>query len=234
MLLLSSTSEILQLLTSGSEAVAVQISYADYTAPSTVDPETTTNVVISAAGTVTIVPSPSGSAKRNVKELSIYNTDGSGTLQVTVIHYDGSVQVQKQTATLQPNYALHYEDKEGWYVTDGAGGRQGLQGIPGANGTNGTNGTNAGNIGSATLDFGTGNGTANVVVTGQATILTTSAVQAFFMADTTTDHNDGDHMFAALVVSLTCGAVVAGTGFTIYATCSDDVVGTFKVRFVWN
>jgi len=90
--------------------------------------------------------------------------------------------------------------------------------------------------GVTTIDFGaTGSDYLATVVTGQASISGTSDVEAYFMADSTTDNDEDAHNIAAQLVGLTAGSIVAGTGFTIYATCEDEIAcGTFKVRWVYN
>jgi isochorismate hydrolase len=70
-------------------------------------------------------------------------------------------------------------------------------------------------------------------VTGQSGILSTSQVQAFLMADSTSDHTVLDHTYAALFIALTCGAIVPGTGFTVYATSQYHLEGTFALRWKW-
>lgn len=90
--------------------------------------------------------------------------------------------------------------------------------------------------GTATIDFGAAPGgfEASVVVTGQASILATSKVEAYFMADDSTgDHTANDHRYAPLFIALTCGTPTAATGFTLYARALERMTGTFAVRFVW-
>jgi hypothetical protein len=235
MILLSTSSALLQLVTGGAQTLAVHVAWADYTPPSTVAPSSQ-DLLVSTSGTTTIAPSPSGSAQRNVKHISVHNNDPSATNQIAVQHYDGTNTINLAVCPLQPGYTLHYEDGWGWYVTDASGGRQGVQGLPGTSGANGTNGTNAGNIGTAILNFGAapGSNQASVAVTGQTSILSTSAVQPFFMQDTTSDHGPQDHQFADLVISLTASVPTPGVGFTISGLAADNIVGTFQVRFVWN
>jgi hypothetical protein len=90
--------------------------------------------------------------------------------------------------------------------------------------------------GIATLDFGsTPAEEAQVGVTGQAGIVSGSFVEAFFMRETTADNGVDEHEEAAAMCRLVCGAVVAGAGFTIYATAIHALAtGTFSVRWVWN
>lgn len=89
--------------------------------------------------------------------------------------------------------------------------------------------------GTAILDFGsTPTDTASVVVTGQAGIVAGSDVEAFFMRQATGDNAVEEHEQAAVLCPLICGAIVAGTGFTIFArTLMNSVLGkgTFNVRW---
>lgn len=90
--------------------------------------------------------------------------------------------------------------------------------------------------GTAEIDFGAapGSNEANVIVTGQADIGAGSNVEAFFMADDfTADHTDSDHAYAPTLMGLTCGTVVAGTGFTINARSHHKLTGRWAVRWVW-
>lgn len=87
--------------------------------------------------------------------------------------------------------------------------------------------------GSAVLNFGSAPGTNHVttVVTGQASISATSHVEAFLMAESTASHNAIEH--AIVPIKITCGAVVAGVGFTINAFSELRLSGTFACRWVW-
>jgi hypothetical protein len=90
--------------------------------------------------------------------------------------------------------------------------------------------------GTATIDFGPFPGTSEAVIAvgGQASILATSDVQAYIMADDTSGtHTANDHRVAAALMSLTCGTPVASTGFSIYGRCADKMQGTFFLRWVW-
>jgi hypothetical protein len=90
--------------------------------------------------------------------------------------------------------------------------------------------------GTATINFGSFPGAqeASVAVTGQTSISATSKAEAYVMGDdTTSDHTASDHKYFPLFATLTCGTPTAGTGFTIYACCVDQLQGTFQVRWVW-
>jgi hypothetical protein len=96
--------------------------------------------------------------------------------------------------------------------------------------------------GTATLDFGAFPGTseATVAVTGQASIVGGSLVEAWIFPTATADHSEDEHRAEDLVVSV--GALVVGTGFTIYgrggATPANGicttVYGAWTVGWVWN
>ena len=93
--------------------------------------------------------------------------------------------------------------------------------------------------GTAVLNFGTayppatrGSNTASVVVTGQTNITTNAKPQAWMAVSTTADHNDEEHKLVP--INLTCGNIVAGTGFTIYANTEWRLDGTFNVFWCWQ
>lgn len=106
--------------------------------------------------------------------------------------------------------------------------------------------------GTALLDFGAfpGASDASVVVTGQAGIVAGSLVEAWVSLAASTDHSIDEHFVETL--SVKAGAIVAGTGFTIYAlnTNQNDereaagsrvtplraprLYGTWNINWVWN
>lgn len=93
--------------------------------------------------------------------------------------------------------------------------------------------------GTATVNFGAvpGTNTASVVVTGQTGILAASSLcEAWMMADSTVSgaagHNAEEHKLVP--IKLTCGALVDGVGFTIYAETEWRLTSTFQVRWVWE
>lgn len=88
--------------------------------------------------------------------------------------------------------------------------------------------------GISTLDFGAVPGTniASVTVTGQTGITSNSHAEAWMMADSTDDHNAVEHQVAP--IKITCGSIVADTGFTITGVTDWRLTGTFKVHWVWS
>ena len=87
--------------------------------------------------------------------------------------------------------------------------------------------------GTATLNFGSAPGTnvVTTVVTGQTSIGLSSHVEAFMMGSSTATHNATEHLIAP--ITLRCGDIVAGTGFTIYASTELRLTGAFTVHWVW-
>jgi hypothetical protein len=94
----------------------------------------------------------------------------------------------------------------------------------------------ASGTGTATIDFGAlpGSNEASVVVTGIPSIGGAAKAEAFFMRSTSASHTAGDHSYAALFAGLTCGDVVAATGFTIYARAEEKLTGQFTLNYVWS
>lgn len=89
--------------------------------------------------------------------------------------------------------------------------------------------------GTATLDFGAtpGGNVATVAVTGQAGIDGTAHIEAWLMAEASADHNAYEHSVVPLTVR--CGDIVNGTGFTIYGSSHELVLtGTLNVHWVWT
>jgi len=90
--------------------------------------------------------------------------------------------------------------------------------------------------GSAVVDFGAfpGSNTASVAVTGQATILATSKATAYIKSDdTSVDHTANDHLYAPILMDLSCNTPTPSTGFTINAISPYKLTGKFTVRWQW-
>ena len=89
-----------------------------------------------------------------------------------------------------------------------------------------------GATGSATLDFGTASKpAASVAVTGQASIIAGSKVEAFVRLAVSADHSADEHMVEQLKIM--AGNIVAGTGFTIYGEAYPQTSGQWNIDWVW-
>ncbi len=89
-----------------------------------------------------------------------------------------------------------------------------------------------GATGSAVLDFGTSSKpAASVDVTGQASIVADSKIEAFVRLVATADHSIDEHRLEQLKIM--AGNIVAGTGFTIYGEAYPQTSGLWNVDWVW-
>jgi hypothetical protein len=98
-----------------------------------------------------------------------------------------------------------------------------------------------GATGSTTIDFGDAPARAteaSVAVTGQATIVAGSKVEAYMMPVEligANGHNEDEHMLEDLKFTVPVSTVVAGTGFTIRGECKTGTTnGKFTVNWVWT
>ena len=114
MLLLTSTSDQIQLVTSAAATIDVHATWVD-TAGVTVTPGRT-NTAISTAATTNIAGSPGVSTQRNLKTLHARNKHATLACDITVQHTDGSTLVRLYKTTLYPGHMLAYTDQGGFAV----------------------------------------------------------------------------------------------------------------------
>jgi len=112
MILLTSTSDQLQVITSAAVTVDVHSSWVD-TLGSNITPGRT-NTNISTAATTTVTGSPAGSTERNVKTLHVRNRHASLSTDVTVQHTDGTTIVRLFKTTLYAGGMLQMTDQGGF------------------------------------------------------------------------------------------------------------------------
>lgn len=161
MLLLTSTSDKVQLVSSSTAPLEVHATYVDATSSTSPVPDRD-NTEITTATTTDIVGSPAASTWRNVQTLLIRNAHASTSNDVTVRHTDGTTAVDVFKVTLAAGEAIQYLDGVGFQVLT----------VAGAVKTSQNQGTNT--IGSAlsaavlAADVTNNNGTANTIadVTG--------------------------------------------------------------------
>src|SRR6266850_2690370 len=89
MLLLTSTSDLIQVITASSGTINVHASWMDNLS-GTITPGRTNTATISTATTTTVVGSPASSTQRNIKHISIFNNHASTSNLITVQHTDGT------------------------------------------------------------------------------------------------------------------------------------------------
>ena len=118
MILLTSTSDLVQVVTSASQAIHAYACFVDQATGPTFTPGRTNTPVIGTPTTTTIVAGPGSSGiQRNVKYISLYNA-GSAVNTVTVQSTDGTTLLTHKSVALQPGYSLEYDDLSGWKSLD--------------------------------------------------------------------------------------------------------------------
>lgn len=119
MLLLTSTSDKIQIITGTAVTVDVHASFVDYDG-TTVTPGRT-NSKITTATTTDVVASPGASVQRNVKTLHICNIHASSSVLVTVQHTDGTNVIKLEEMSLLAGERLSYVEGQGFELVDANG-----------------------------------------------------------------------------------------------------------------
>lgn len=114
MLLLTSTSDIIRIVTGAAADVDVHASWVD-NASGTITPGRTNTAPITTATTTTIVASPASGVQRNVKTLYIHNVSLTAETAVTVQHFDGTNSVDLINCTLLPDEHLNLTEEGEWH-----------------------------------------------------------------------------------------------------------------------
>ena len=127
MLLLTSTSDVIRIVTASAvSTIGVHASWAD-NASGTISLGRT-NTAITTAATTTIVAAPGASTQRNVKTLLISNNHASSACFITVQHFDGVTSVDLDAVTLlaqeslvlqETGVLLHYDATGARYTYNG-------------------------------------------------------------------------------------------------------------------
>jgi hypothetical protein len=129
MILLTATTDKLDLITGTAADLDVHASWMDY-ASGTVTPGRT-NTAITTATTTDIVPAPGASTQKNVKRLNIRNKDSADATDVTVRFNQNGTAFELHKVRLAPGDVLQYIDGVGWFLIESLATRQG--GITNAN-----------------------------------------------------------------------------------------------------
>ncbi len=120
MLNLSSTSDILRVITASAASVEVHASWVDLNG-TTVTPDSLNTPNITTATTTTVVPAPGASTVRNVKAIYITNVSTSASTRVAVEHFDGTNAVELMGFILLPGENLTFNDEGRWAHRDAQG-----------------------------------------------------------------------------------------------------------------
>lgn len=117
MLLLTSTTDRLQVVTDAVAAIDVHTSWVDTNISSGLITPGRTNTSIVTAATTSIAGAPAASIQRNVRTVHIRNKHATLATNVTVTHTDGVVTVELIKYPLGPGTQLEYTDENGWSTT---------------------------------------------------------------------------------------------------------------------
>ena len=113
MLLLTSTSDIIRVVTGSAADVDIHASYVDISG-TTVTPGRTNTTPITTATTTTIIASPAASTQRNVKAIYIHNSHATASTTVLVQHFDGTTNVDLINCTLLPDEHMNLNENGSW------------------------------------------------------------------------------------------------------------------------
>lgn len=124
MLLLTSTSDIVRIVTASAvSTITVHASYVDNNAGTITPGATNTN--ITTATTTTIVASPGSGVQRNVNSIFITNNNTSSSCAITVQHYNGTTSTDLMGFTLLPGENCVLDETGKWTHHDASGGQYG-------------------------------------------------------------------------------------------------------------
>lgn len=122
MIFLSSTVDLLQVISTSTVALKVNASWIDLLGTAATPGRT--NTAISTATTTNVVASPASSTTRNLKSMYINNTDASASETITVQHTDGTTVIPLWIGSLNAGDVLQYNEIDGFTVIDKTGARK--------------------------------------------------------------------------------------------------------------
>lgn len=119
---LTTTSDLVRVVTDVAVNVDVHASWVDWTSSSTTPGRT--NTLITTATTTTVVSSPAASTYRTVKTLVIRNRSTTTAVNIAVVHSDGTNVPELIRVQLSPGDAACYDEHRGWVTRDQLYGRE--------------------------------------------------------------------------------------------------------------
>jgi len=132
MLLLTSTSDVVRIVTASAvSTITVDASYLDNASGTITPGSTITN--ITTATTTTVVAAPGSSTQRNVASLSIANNNASSANAITVQKFNGTIAADLITVTLLAGETLIMDEMGRWRHYDSQAGEYGYNGPTAAN-----------------------------------------------------------------------------------------------------
>lgn len=128
MLLLTSTSDIVRVVTGAASTITVHVSWVD-NASGTITPGRA-NYSITTAATTTIVPSPGAGVQRNVRTIFITNNNATVASVVEVQQFDGTTSAELMGVTVYPGENLILDETGVWHHHNAQGGEFTAQATP--------------------------------------------------------------------------------------------------------
>lgn len=122
-MILTTITDIVRVVTSAAGTISIQADWADQT--TTTFTPGRTNTAITTATTTTIVGSPAASTQRQVKSMTIVNTDALVANTITVQFFDGTNAFVVFAYTLAPNKQIQFNGTT-WSVFSVGGGAGGI------------------------------------------------------------------------------------------------------------
>jgi hypothetical protein len=119
MLPLTTTSDVIQLVTTAAGQIDAFGAYADVTGTTVTVGRQVTR--ITTATTTTVVSAPGASTSRNIKRLAVSNNHASVTNTVTFQFFDGTNTVIFEVVTLAPGERFSYSETAGIRIFDASG-----------------------------------------------------------------------------------------------------------------
>lgn len=116
MILLTTTTDKLDLITGTAADLDVHASWMDYSS-GTVTPGRT-NTAITTATTTDVVAAPASSTQRNVKKINVRNKDSADATDVTIRFNQNGTAFELHKARLAPGDVLQYIDGVGWFIVE--------------------------------------------------------------------------------------------------------------------
>ena len=138
MLLLTTTTDVIQIVTGSATTLDVHASWVD-NAAGTITPGRT-NTEITTATTTTVVGSPAASTQRNVQTMLITNLNGSATtVSIQLFDSTSALTATLFSVSLLPNYTIQFASGNGFTVFNSSGVilSAGATGAAGADGRDG-------------------------------------------------------------------------------------------------
>lgn len=120
MLLLTSTADLIRVITDSVSAIRVHASFVDNNAGA-ITPDRTNTPAITTATTTTVVASPGSGIQRNVKYLTVHNEHASASCGIAVQHTDGTNAHDLVMVTLLPRETLILTEDGEWHHHDNNG-----------------------------------------------------------------------------------------------------------------